>query len=161
MARSERGFTLIEVIVAISVVALLIWVALPRSFAADVQLQAAARQLQSDIRYAQELAMTKGQQHQIRLYAASNPSPTNRYEIVTAAGGAVRNPLTGDGAYVVDFNSGQFSGVQLDSTLTLGFNSLGRPVNSLGAPLTSDQAISLNGGTKVLTVTAETGRVSF
>ena len=155
MALSERGFTFIEVVVVMSVVALLIWVALPRSFAADIQLQTAARQLQSDIRYAQELAMTKGQRHQIRFYSASNPSPTNRYEVVTSAGGAVRNPLTGNGSYVVDFNSGQFSGVQLDSTLTLEFDSLGRPNPNAGT------TISLNGGAKVVTVTAETGRVSF
>lgn len=153
MARSERGFTLVEVVVVIAVVGLLIWVALPRSFAGDVQLQTAARQLQSDIRYAQELAMTKGQRHRIRFYAVSNPSPTNRYEIVTVSGGPVVHPLTQSSSFVVDFSGQPWIGVQLDSTVTVEFDSLGRP--------NAGQTISLNGGAKVITVAAETGRVSL
>lgn len=153
MARGERGFTLIEVVVVIAVAALLIWVALPRSFAADVKLQAAARQVQSDIRYAQELAMTRGQHHQIRFYAASNPTPTNQYQIVTVTGGPAVHPLTRSASFVVDFNSTPWAGVQLDTTVTVEFDSLGRP--------NAGQTISLNGGAKIITVTAETGRVSF
>ncbi len=153
MARDERGFTLIELVVVMVVVGLLVWVALPHSFASDVKLNAAARQLQSDIRYAQELAMRTGQHHQIRFYAASNPSPTNRYDIVTATGQPVLHPLTRAASFVVDFNSTPWTGLQLDSTLTLQFDSLGRP--------DAGQTISLNGGAKTITVTAETGRVSF
>ena len=153
MARDERGFTLIEVFVLLAVMTLLVWVALPRSFAGDVKLNAAARQIQSDIRYAQELAMITGQHHRIRFYAASNPSPANRYEIVTVTGQPVRHPLTSSASFVVDFNSPPWAGLQLDSTLTLEFDSLGRP--------DAGQTISLNGGAKVITVTAETGRVSF
>ena len=153
MTRDERGFTLIELVITKVVMALLVWVALPHSFASDVRLNAAARQLQSDIRYAQELAMTRGQHHQIRFYAASNPSPTNQYEIVTAASQAVLHPLSRSSSFVVDFNDPQWAGVQLDSTLTLEFDGLGRP--------DAAKTISLNGGAKVITVTAETGRVSF
>ena len=153
MARDERGFTLIELSVLMVVVGLLVWAALPRSFASDVKLNTAARQLQSDIRYAQELAMIKGTHHQIRFYAATNPNPTNRYEIVTAAGQPVLHPLTRASSFVVDFNSPPWTGLQLDSTLTLEFDSLGRP--------NAGQTISLNGGAKTITVTAETGRVSF
>lgn len=153
MVRDERGFTLPELATVMAVVGLLIWVALPRDFTADVRLHAAARQIQSDIRYAQELAMVKGQRHRIRFYSASNPNPTNRYEIVTLTGGAVRHPLTGSASFVVDFNVTPWAGLQLDSTLTLEFDSLGRP--NAGA------TISLNGGAKVVTVTAETGRVGL
>ena len=153
MARDERGFTLIELVVVMIVMGLLVWVALPRSFADDVKLNAAARQVQSDIRYAQELAMITGQRHRIRFYSASNPSPTNRYEIVTAAGQPVVHPLTRSGSFVVDFNSAPWTGLQLDGTLTLEFDSLGRP--------DAGQTISLNGGAKTITVTAETGRVGF
>ena len=151
--RDERGFTLIELVILLAVMALLAWVALPRSFAGDVKLSAAARQLQSDIRYAQELAMTRGQHHQIRFYGASNPSPTNQYQIVTAAGQPVLHPLTRSGSFVVDFNNTPWAGLTLDSTLTLEFDSLGRP--------DAAKTISLNSGAKVITVTAETGRVSF
>lgn len=97
--------------------------------------------------------MIKGQRHQIRFYSVSNPSPTNRYEVVTASGGAVVNPLTRASSFVVDFNSTPWVGVQLDSTLTIEFDALGRP--------NAGQTISLNSGAKVVTVTAETGLVSF
>lgn len=155
MVRGERGFTFIEVVVVMAVLGLLIWVALPRSYASDVRLHAAARQLQSDIRYAQELAMIKGQRHQIRIYSASNPSPTNRYEIVTVTGGAVPHPLTGKASFVVDFNGPPWAGLQLDSTVTVEFDSLGRP-NTGGTV-----SVSLGSGGKVITIDPETGRVVF
>lgn len=153
MVRGERGFTLIELVVVIAVVGLLIWVALPRSFTADVKLHAAARQLQWDIRYAQELAMVKGRRHQIRFFSATHPSPTNRYEIVTSTGNPVKNPLTGQSAYVVDFTSGPFSGVWLDTTTAVTFDARGRP--------DAGYTITLSGGRKGITVTAETGRVAL
>ena len=153
MVRHERGFSLVEVVVLMAVMVLLVWVALPRSFASDVKLHAAARQLQSDIRYAQELAMTRGQRHRVLFYSASNPSPTNRYEIVTVTSGPVVHPLTRDSSFVVDFNSTPWAGVQVDSTLTLEFDSLGRP--------DAGKTISLNGGGKVITVDPETGKVNF
>lgn len=153
MAQTERGFTLTELMVIIAVIGLLTWVALPRNYLVDTSLGAAAHQIQSDIRYTQELAMTRGKRHQIRFYSSTYPSPTNRYEIRTSSGQPVTNPLTGDGSYVVDFNAGTFPGVRLDSTLTLEFDSLGRP--------DAAKTISLNGGAKVITVTVETGLVSF
>ena len=159
MARDERGFTLVELAVLISVVALLIWVALPRSFTSDVHLYAAARQLQSDIRYAQELAMTTGKPHRIRFYA----TPTNQYKIAKVDGTEVdvRHPLTRATSFVVDLNNPP-PAVQLDSGAPsyLEFDSLGRPADSAGL-LTADKTISLNSGAKAITVTAETGRVSY
>lgn len=159
MTRGERGFTFIEVIVVMAVLGLLIWVALPRSFASDIRRDAAARELQSDIRYAQELAMTAGKRHRIRFYV----TPTNQYKIVKFDGSEVDvgNPLTGAPSFVVDLNN-PLPGVQLDSGAPsyLEFDSLGRPSDSVGL-LTADKTISLNSGAKVITVTAETGRVSF
>lgn len=159
MARGERGFTLIELIVVMTALGLLIWVALPRSFGSDMHLYTAARQLQSDVRYAQELAMTMGKRHRIRFYA----TPTNQYRIVKFDGSEVDvgNPLTGAASFVVDLNNPP-PAVQLDSGAPsyLEFDSLGRPFDSAGL-LTADKAISLNSGAKVITVTRETGRVSY
>jgi prepilin-type N-terminal cleavage/methylation domain-containing protein len=151
MERGEKGFTLVELIIVVATISLLTWVALPRSYVTDTRLQTAARKVKEDIRYAQELAMIKGQRHQIRFFSSTNPSPTNRYEIVTAAGQAVKNPLTGGGSYVVDFNSGTFSGVQIDANITVQFDSLGRP--DVGG------SVSLNAGSKIITITLESGRV--
>ncbi len=151
MERGENGFTLVELIIIMAILALLTWVAFPRSYVTDTRVQTAARKIKDDIRYAQELAMTKGKAHQIRFFSSTNPSPTNRYEIVTAIGEAVKNPLTRDGFYVVDFNSGSFSGVQIDANITVQFDSLGRP--DVGG------SISLNGGSKIITITLESGRV--
>ncbi len=146
MAGGERGFTLIELVIVIVTIGLLSWVAFPKSYVTDTRIGVAARKIQSDIRYAQELAMTRGEAHQIRFFSA-----TNSYDIVTASSNPVPDPLTRDESYVVDFNSGTFSGVQLDTTITVEFDSLGRP--------DAAKTITLNGGSKVITVTAETGRV--
>jgi len=151
MERGKKGFTLVELIIVLATISLLTWVALPRSYVTDTRLQTAARKIKEDIRYAQELAMTKGERHQIRFFSSTNPSPTNRYEIVTAAGQAVKNPLTREGSYVVDFSSGSFSGLQIDANITVQFDSLGRP--DVGG------SVSLNGGSKVITITLESGRV--
>jgi prepilin-type N-terminal cleavage/methylation domain-containing protein len=153
MERGEKGFTLVEIIIVVATIALLTWLALPKNYVTDTRIGAAARKIKEDIRYAQELAMTKGKAHQIRFFSSTNPSPTNSYEIVTATLGAVKNPLTGAASYVVNFNSGDFSGVQIGTTTTIEFNGLGRPTFSPA------NTISLNGGSKVITVTAETGRV--
>jgi len=159
VARDERGFTLVELITVMAVVALLAWVALPRSFSSDVRLYTAARQLQSDIRYAQELAMTTGKRHRIRFYA----TPTNQYKIVKVDGSEVdvRHPLTRATSFVADLNTPPPS-VQLDSGAPsyLEFDALGRPYDSVGL-LTADKTISLNSAAKTITVTAETGRVSY
>lgn len=148
MVRNEKGFSLAELVVVVATIAFLTWVVLPRDYVVNASLGAAAYKIQSDIRYAQELAMTKGTRHQIRFF-----SSTNRYDVVTASGQPVANPLTGDGSYVMDFNAGAFPGVQLSSTVTVEFDSLGRP--------NAGQTISLNAGARVVTVTAETGLVTL
>lgn len=160
MLRDEQGFTLAEVAVVMAVVALLVWVALPTNSTGDLRLHTLARHIQSDVRYAQERTMTTGQRHRVRFYAAANPSPTNRYDIVAISGGGctvaapcpVVHPLTRASGFVVDLSVGPWAGAQLDGTLTLDFDSLGRP--------DAAKNISLNGGAKVVTVAAETGFVT-
>jgi prepilin-type N-terminal cleavage/methylation domain-containing protein len=160
MTGGQRGFTVVEVVVVMTVLALLVWVALPRSYASDTRLQTLARQIQSDVRYAQELAMRTGQRHRIRFYSVVNPNPTNRYEIVAISGSgcsvaspcSIVHPLTLGTGFVVDLSAAPWGGAQLDGTLTLDFDSLGRP--------DAAKSISLNGGAKVVTVSAETGFVT-
>jgi len=160
MMSDQRGFTVAELVVVMTVLALLIWVALPRSYASDVRREALARQIQTDVQYTQELAMRTGQRHRIRFYSSTNPNPANRYEIVAISGSgcsvatpcSVLHPLSLGSGFVVDLTRAPWAGVGLDTTLTLDFDSLGRP--------DAAKTIALDGGTKVITVSAETGFVT-
>ncbi len=58
--RNEKGYTLIELIVAIVIMGIISAIAIPNmSKVSDVDIYATTRQIKSDIRLAQQLAMTK------------------------------------------------------------------------------------------------------
>lgn len=88
--RRERGFTLIELILTISVLGFLAVAALPTDQdTVPVALEAASRKVKSDIRYAQNLATTTGDPHGFRATGATT------YEIYNVTTGAiVSSPLT-------------------------------------------------------------------
>ena len=64
----QRGFSLTEVTVVITIAATLAAVAIVKTTASSqtVRLKAAAKRLQADIEYAQELAMNLGREVQVR-----------------------------------------------------------------------------------------------
>lgn len=157
--KGEAGLTLIEMIVVLVIIGIVAAVSLS-SLSFDLpgsRLEVAARRLRADIRYAQELAISRSLPHRVRF--ATNE---NRYEIINNVGEFARDPFTGRD-FTVTLNQGEFRGVTLDPSVILscpdeplpcvGFNSLGVPTG--GGVIT----LKASGATESVTVVANTGSV--
>jgi MSHA pilin protein MshC len=151
------GFTLIELVMVISLIAILATAATFINQSNAIVLDAQAKQLASDIRYTQSLAMTNGQ----RFYLIKVSSTT--YEIRNASDVAQRLPL---GSTTMTLNSGITFGTftNLPNNL-IAFSGLGAPYTtstSPGTALSSTGSMALTKGsyTKTISITPETGKVS-
>ncbi len=69
-----RGITLIELLIILGVIAALVLISLPvyRSFQPTLQLGGAARELVTDLRYIQQLAVTEQSEHCLKFFPAEN-----------------------------------------------------------------------------------------
>lgn len=164
--KSQHGFTLIELVVIIVLLAIIAAVAIPRlGDVTSMKAAATAAKIKSDIRYAQELAMTRNQH--VCVYFNTAPALNPGYAVYTIASntnnngtwcddaGIVAQDPTGKGGLSVEF-SGDYAGVTASSSVNpIEFNSLGRPTG--GAT-----TITVNPSVPPLTVTvsAETGAVN-
>ncbi len=119
----QRGFTLIEMIAVMVIMATLAVVALGRFNPNDYQLSAARDELVGALRHAQSLSLshTGAVDYQVTL-------STSGYS-VTQGGAPIPHPVTGAASY--DSN---WSNVSLDSSGTVSFDGYGEP--SLGGGLT-------------------------
>lgn len=146
---AEHGFTLMEVIVATTLLSVLAVYALPKSLApASLTLSVQARNAADHIRRARSQAMVCKQR-----MVVSVPSNT---VLSVASGGSPACLAQSDFSFT--------HGVQVSGS-TLRFNSLGQPVDNAGVPVASPIRYTLtstNGNTATSTVMVEalTGRVS-
>lgn len=153
----QQGFTLIELIIVIMVISILASYAVMKHPGTTINLGAEAKQLASDIRYTQTLAMTKGERYYLQRNSAVS------YQILSASGTPVTMP---NGATLVTLYSGTSFGsfTNLPSNL-IAFNGEGSPYTtstSPGTALASTATIPITNGTATLTVsiTPQTGRVT-
>ncbi len=148
-----RGFTLLETVIALTVVALVAAVVGPKWLENDTDVQVVAQQLQNDIRYVQGLAMTHGQRHRIYFNVSTG------YRIADNSGTNVAHPLNSSG------NVSFPSGVTIQSN---GFSSGYLAFDGRGIPYDGATSISAattvrlvkNGTTRTLTLTPDTGYVT-
>ena len=72
--KSDRGFTLMELIVVIGLIGILAGIGMPyfRGFMINTQLRGAARDLTSDLRYAQQQAVTTQINYRVVFVPSSN-----------------------------------------------------------------------------------------
>lgn len=156
ISSKQNGFTLIELIVVISLISILaagVYLNWPGS---TMNLAAQTRQLANDLRYTQALSMTTGQRY--RLVRTSS----NTYQILNSSGSA----MVLMGRTTITLASGITFGslTNLPNSL-VAFNGLGAPYTDTGnpgTPLSTTATLSLttNGETRTVSITPETGRVS-
>ena len=124
------GYTVVELVLVMVLLIILAAVAVPRFTALQsVRVNAAVREIASDIRYAQSLAISSGKNHRVVFSAAG-------YTIEENDGGwqYITFPVTADN-YIVQI-AADYEGVVIDSGYTLEFNSLGEPVVGGGGSFT-------------------------
>jgi MSHA pilin protein MshC len=153
--KKYSGFTLIEMVMVIMVIAILSIVVINQLPAASINIGAEAQIMINNLRYTQALAMYTGQSYY--LTAASGSS----YEIVNAGGTA---SVLAQGNTVRTFPTGVSFGPTNFPNGLVGFNSHGQPTtDTSGTLLTTVGTLSLTNGTTTMTITVqpETGRLTL
>ncbi|MDO8518975.1 MAG: prepilin-type N-terminal cleavage/methylation domain-containing protein [Deltaproteobacteria bacterium] len=149
---SDRGFTFIEIILTLATLSVIAITAIPSDNGlSPFALDAAARKVKTDIRYAQNMATTTGDAYGFRVTGAST------YEIYDVATDAI--PLSPYTNTPMQENLEDDFGtvIFVDQASQVEFNSYGRP--SLGGGSLIE--ISYGGDSKTIQVTATSGYVSF
>lgn len=159
---SEKGFTLVEIVMVVVILSVLLVVASVRS--ADLvgtRAGVAANRMREDIRYAQSAASSNN----LRTWVVFDVS-ADIYRLYQgedrSSRASMTHPLTRND-YVVRLNEGEYAGVQiLDADFTgkdeLCFDSMGTPYDEMGKPLGANGRVSLTGDVDVV-VNPETGVV--
>ena len=163
--RAARGFTLVELVLIISILGLLVVIAVPdRSAVDEVSLRSAARRLASDLRYAQGQSIARRIRHGVRFELAEK-----RYEVVaTGRGEPIEDPGARGHALVVSFKEPSAAhGVTLvsasfDGAPEVSFDSFGVPSNVAGREIRRPGIVVLacGGMTSSIEVAPGTGKVT-
>jgi len=155
--RDSKGFTLIELVITLSIVGLVTAVLLLSWPKFTANLDAQAGLLADDIRYAQNLSLTKSDRY--RWVKVSS----NSYRITNSAGTAITLP---SGNTTVTLSSGISFGVLTNLPNNLvAFDSRGVPYVDTGSPGTTLNAtatiiLTSSAGSKIVTIAPETGWVT-
>ena len=150
--RSNQGFTLVELVAIILLIAVLSTYATFNLPNLTVNVDGQAQQLADDLRFTQSLAMTKGNAYQLVILS----NTTYQIQIKSTS-----TPITlAQGNTTVTLNSGITFGSY--TTSTISFDGRGTPYDSTGTALSSNASIPLTGEslTKTVIVTPVTGRVT-
>jgi prepilin-type N-terminal cleavage/methylation domain-containing protein len=174
MRKQKQGFTLVEILVTVSILAIGAMTTIPliNSTNTDLQVSAASRTLMSDLLYAQSYAMTHqvnvhlvftlgsgsvADQYQLQYY----DSATSTYQPLNRPAGASSIATFGTG--------GTMPNVKLSalpvSPFTAGFDSLGQPLQSNDTIYTASYSIgvqsTVNATTNTLTIQPYTGEITI
>lgn len=162
---TERGFTLTELTVMVVILGVLSWLAYPKMAAMDeVKLDAAARRIAADLRYAQGLAMSRRVIHGILF----NPAQEKYTVFAPNAATPITDPADRARTLVVDYTTRtEFKGVLVQSaafgtTPGVTFDYFGVPRDTAGVDLTSQGVVVLTyqGNTDSILVAPQTGTVT-
>lgn len=169
---AQKGFTLIEAIIVMVIVAILAAVAIIKNPFDTIKRSSATRKVAEDIRYVQKLSIS----NQTRAGIEFNANGYCVFQNITLRTGACLpvvalatspgDPCSTNASkqFVVDFTDASrcsnYSGVTLTASATnpFAFNSLGSLVDTAGNALVT-QTVSVGGN--AITIEAGTGRVSY
>jgi MSHA pilin protein MshC len=146
---NNRGFTLIELIMVLVLIGIVALFAAPKlGNMTTTNAAVFADKLRADIRYAQNLAMTRGRRTRVQFTATI-------YSVTQDAGAtgicdlfpSVTDPA-GSGALLVQINTGNYTGITIGpSRLCLEYDSAGKPYDCTVAPAPGACATTQNGMT--------------
>jgi prepilin-type N-terminal cleavage/methylation domain-containing protein len=160
----NRGFTLVELVVVLMLVAILGFFVSPRLSQNTLELSSQAEQVATDVRYAQTLSMTRGAalgsqgRYCVFFTATGYQYRHNNNSYATPCTIAVSHPATGSTAAIV------LSGTAVAAANLTGsyieFDTKGQPT-SLTAPA-SNATVTLNatGGPRAVVISPVTGKAT-
>lgn len=160
----RQGVTMIELVIMISIVGILAWVAYPQLTPFyEIKLDAAARRLASDLRYAQNRAISRRVIHGVLF----EPAQARYTVFAPTPASPLTDPMSRGKTLRVDFNSSpEFRGVAITSasfgaTTGVTFDYFGVPRDTAGVDLASTGRVILTyqGLSDTVDVTPTTGRV--
>ena len=161
----DSGFTLTELLVMLTIIGILAWLAYPKMSAMDeIKLDSAARRLEADLRYAQGQAIGKRVMHgilfepSIERYTVFAPTPST----------PVTDPADRARSLTVDYTTRpEFQGVLITSaafgtTPGVKFDYFGVPRDTAGTDLaaTGRVILSYQGASDTIDVAPQTGMVT-
>ena len=163
------GFTLIETIMVMVIIAILAAVVIIRNPFDSIKLYSATRKVAADIRYVQKLSISNQTRAGMDFNGDYGYSVYPNITDLTTLAASPGDPCSTNGAnqFVVDFRTGNcsnYSGVTLTAPATdpIAFNSLGTPVTSGGGAIITPQYVTVTyNGSKQITIEVGTGRVSY
>ena len=149
---------MIELVMVIVIIVILVAVV---SFSSGtLRLTGAANKLMFDLRYAQQLAISR----QVSCGASFNPSGNSYFVYVGDTGTLARDPHRGSNLSIDFDTDSDYSGISLVSTNfgnQISFDAAGAPYDSTSTILSSQGIITLQRGstTQTVTIEANTGEV--
>lgn len=162
--KAVDGFTFAEVLVVVMIISIAAMIAIPMmGSAAGIQIKSAANVISSDMEYAKNLSIARGQN-----YSVVFDTSAESYQINDQAGSVIKHPVKTGKDYIVDFqNETNFSSVDIFATdfnggSTVRFDYLGSPYDQSGGGLNAGQ-VTLKAGeeTIVINVQPVTGYISI
>jgi len=159
----NRGFSLIELIMVLTLVGVLAFIAWPRLSQNTLELSSQAEQVASDIRYAQSLSMTRGAalgsqgRYCIVFTATGYQFRQNNNSYATPCSIAVNHPATGSSTAIVLSGSTAVSTTNLTGGY-IEFDTKGQPTNFTAAGTDATVILTATGGPRTVVISPVTGK---